>query len=156
MRFCYNSYRSVIANLESLGVKTALIMQNPKKNRLSIFFQLLVVLLLCAGSVALLAWMGVFRPESANRALVLRVEASGGYALITMEAGSEKITQTTTVTTPWERRLTVRQGTQVFLTASNPTQTGQLSCSLTLDGRSWKTDATSAPKDGVACAGIIP
>ena len=44
----------------------------------------------------------------------------------------------------------------VYVTAANPTQTGELSCFILLDNTQWKTSTIAAPKDGVACAGIVP
>ncbi len=90
------------------------------------------------------------------RRVTLRVEASGGYALITLRTDDNYLVQSTTLTTPWEKIIKVENGTEIYLTASNPTQTGQLSCVIQIDGKSWKKDTTAAPKDGVACAGIVP
>jgi len=44
----------------------------------------------------------------------------------------------------------------VLITAANPTQTGELSCVILLDNSNWKKSTINAPKDGVACAGIVP
>jgi hypothetical protein len=84
------------------------------------------------------------------------VEASGGFANITLQAGEDPISKPTTVTTPWTKTMQIPTGTEVYLTASNPTQTGSLTCTIILDREDWKTDTTAAPKDGVACAGIVP
>jgi hypothetical protein len=73
-----------------------------------------------------------------------------------LQAADERISQPTTVTTPWTKTLEIPSGTEVYLTASNPTQTGNLSCTITLDKKDWKAETTTAPKDGVACAGIVP
>lgn len=130
--------------------------QSPKLINRSTLLQILLVLALCAGSMVLLNLLGVFRPPPTEAALVFRVEATGGYANITLQAGKEVISKTTTVTTPWEKRVIVPRGEEVYLTASNPSQTGQLSCTILLEGRVWKNERTEAPKDGVACAGIVP
>ncbi|HEX2998120.1 MAG TPA: hypothetical protein VHP14_25065 [Anaerolineales bacterium] len=84
------------------------------------------------------------------------MEASGGFAIITLDAGNTVISKPTTVTVPWSKTLAITSGTEVYLTASNPTQTGNLTCTISLDKTVWKTQKTTAPKDGVACAGIIP
>jgi predicted RecA/RadA family phage recombinase len=85
------------------------------------------------------------------------VEASGGVALITLEAGKDaSISKPTTVSAPWTKSLRIASGTEVYLTAANPTQTGSLTCSITLDKIPWKTQTTHAPRNGVACAGIVP
>ena len=96
------------------------------------------------------------KPTTGSHNVKFRVEASGGFSIITFEAGSVSISKSTTVTMPWERTLNLHSGTTVFLTASNPTQTGELSCSILLDNQDWKKERTDAPKDGVACAGIVP
>lgn len=129
---------------------------NSKPSARTIILQILLVVALCVISILVLANLGVFRQQSQEAVLVFRVEASGGYANITLQAGKEIISQTTTVTTPWERRITVPRGDEVYLTASNPTQTGQLSCTISIDRRVWKSASTEAPKNGVACAGIVP
>lgn len=129
---------------------------NSKSSARTLILQILLVVGLCAASILILASLGVFRQQAQEAVLVFRVEASGGYANITLQAGEEIISQTTTVTTPWERRITVPRGDEVYLTASNPTQTGQLSCTISIERRVWKRASTEAPKNGVACAGIVP
>ncbi|GAP07885.1 MAG TPA: hypothetical protein DEQ80_00425 [Anaerolinea thermolimosa] len=126
------------------------------RERIKILLQILVLVVICGGVVAVLLLSGVMAPPSEKRTLTFRVEAMGGYANITLDAGTEKISQTTTVTTPWQKTLQVERGVEVYLTASNPSQTGQLSCTILLDRQLWKQDKTEAPKDGVACAGIVP
>jgi uncharacterized protein (UPF0333 family) len=124
--------------------------------RAKIVLQLLGIIIL----IAVIAWafnsIGAFRSNSGPRRITFRVEASGGYANITLQAGKERIDKATTVTTPWERSIMIDQGEQVYLTASNPTQTGQLSCSISINGRTWKSEKIETPQDGVACAGIVP
>jgi len=126
------------------------------RERTKILLQILVLVVICGGALAVLFLSGVMAPPSGKRTLTFRVEAMGGYANITLDAGAEKISQTTTVTTPWQKTLQVERGVEVYLTASNPSQTGQLSCAILLDRQLWKQDKTEAPKDGVACAGIVP
>lgn len=126
------------------------------RERTKILLQILVLVVICGGVVAILLLSGVMTPPSTKRTLTFRVEAMGGYANITLDAGAEKISKTTTVTTPWQKTLQVERGVEVYLTASNPSQTGQLSCTIWLDRQLWKQDKTEAPKDGVACAGIVP
>ena len=84
------------------------------------------------------------------------VQSSGGYSIITLDAGNVKIPKSTTVTAPWRRSISIPSGTIVYLTASNPTQTGTLSCSISIDNWVASQDQTDAPKDGVACGWIIP
>jgi hypothetical protein len=91
-----------------------------------------------------------------TRRITFRVESSGGYANITIRAGKVNIKEPQTFTTPWERTIEVNRAESVFLTASNPTQTGELVCEILIDHKVWKTESIPAPKDGVACAGIVP
>lgn len=125
-------------------------------DRWKIGLQILFVAALCAGAVALLLSLGMMKPRASSHRVQFRVEASGGFAVITFQAGEESISQATTVTAPWSKTLQIASGTEVYLTASNPTQTGKLTCTITLDNEDWKTETTTAPKDGVACAGIVP
>lgn len=125
-------------------------------DRWKIILQLVFVLALCAMIAALLLSMGLMRSPAGSHRVQFRVEASGGFANITLQAGEESISEPTTMTTPWTKTLQVSSGTEVYLTASNPTQTGTLTCTIILDREDWKTETTTAPKDGVACAGIVP
>jgi hypothetical protein len=126
----------------SNGMKTAL--------------QVIFVLILIGGATALLLSLGVMRTSSDSRLVYFEVKASGGYAIITLQAGDEIISKPTTVTVPWSKTVRIKSGTEVYLTASNPSQTGELSCRITLDKAAWKLEENSAPKNGVACAGIVP
>ena len=125
-------------------------------DRWKIALQAIFVLALCAGAIAILISIGLMRSPEGSQRVQFRVEASGGFANITLQAGEESIPKPTTVTTPWSKTIQLSSGTEVYLTASNPTQTGNLTCMITLDRKEWKKDSTTAPKDGVACAGIVP
>jgi hypothetical protein len=118
--------------------------------------QIFFILILCAGLLVLLFTLEKRGTSTETERVGFRVEASGGYAIITLEAGNASITKPTTVSVPWTKSLRIASGTEVYLTASNPTQTGKLTCTITLGPSVWKTQATTAPKDGVACAGIVP
>ncbi len=125
-------------------------------NRWKIALQLILVLAICTAAIAILISLGLMKSPASNHRVEFKVEASGGVAIITLQAGSVSMTQPTTVTAPWSRTMRIASGTEVYLTASNPTQTGKLTCSISLDKTDWKTETTTAPKDGVACAGIVP
>jgi hypothetical protein len=114
-----------------------------------------VVILLVAAIAAAISVRGSLAPQGTRR-VTFKVDSSGGYANITLQAGNTKIEKAQTITTPWEKTVDVARAESVFLTASNPTQTGQLTCTILLDRVVWKTASIPAPKDGVACAGIIP
>ena len=125
-------------------------------DRWKIGLQLVLVLALGAAAIALLLSLGIMNTRAGSHRVQFRVEASGGFAVITLQAGNESISEPTTVTAPWSKTFQIASGTEVYLTASNPTQTGKLTCTITLDKEDWKTETTTAPKDGVACAGIVP
>ena len=121
-----------------------------------IVWQAVFALALCAGAVLLLISLGVMKSPSGGHRVQFRVEASGGFANITVQAGDFSIPKPATVTAPWAKTIQLKSGTEVYLTASNPTQIGTLTCTIFLDRVTWKTQTTTAPKDGVACAGIVP
>ena len=128
---------------------------SPTKNR-KIIWQVLLLVGVCLALAAGLAYFGMFKSPTAERVMDFQVNATGGYALITLRAGSAGIPTTTTVNTPWQKEVSLKSGTEVILTASNPSQDGQLSCAIMMDHLPWKQDSIASPKDGVACAGIIP
>lgn len=125
-------------------------------DRWKLVWQLIFVLALCTAAISLLLSLGIMKAPAGSHRVQFRVEASGGFAIITLDAKNASITKPTTVTVPWTKTLSIPGGTQVYLTASNPTQTGKLTCTIRLDNNVWKTETTTAPKDGVACAGIVP
>jgi hypothetical protein len=127
-------------------------LSNGWKNALQVIF----VLFLFGAAISLLYFLGVTRSTSGIRRVHFEVQASGGFANITLQAGDVKISKPTTVTMPWSQTVKIKSGTAVYLTASNPTATGELTCHITLDKTEWKKETTSAPKNGVACAGIVP
>lgn len=125
-------------------------------NRSKIILQLLFVLALIGAAIIFVMNMINTRPVAGSRAVNFRVEASGGFAIVTLQAGPLVIKKPTTVSTTWTKQINLPGGTEVYLTASNPTQTGKLTCTIFLDNVTWKAETTTAPKDGVACAGIVP
>lgn len=131
-------------------------MLNGVSDRWKMVLQVLFVVLLCAGITALVFALQKRKPTTGTQRVEFRVEASGGYAIITLTAGSASISKPTTVSVPWNKSLQIASGTEVYLTASNPTQTGKLTCKILLGQSTWKTRTTTAPNDGVACAGIVP
>lgn len=125
-------------------------------NGWKIALQIIFVLALVGAAAAVLLSMGVMRTGSDSHLVSFEVKASGGFALVTLEAGSKSIEKPLTVTSPWTKKIRIESGTEVYLTASNPSQTGEITCSISLDQNLWKTESTNAPKNGVACAGIVP
>lgn len=131
-------------------------MNNSTSNGTKIILQVGFIIVLMAAAVAFATYLLSLKRVTTSQTVQLHVEASGGFSIITLRAGSVSISKPTTVTTPWNRTLKIPSGTEVYLTASNPTQTGALTCSISMDNQVWKKETTNAPKDGVACAGIIP
>ena len=131
-------------------------MSTQLSDRWKIVLQMVFVVVLCVAAIAILMSMGLTRSREGIHRVQFQVEASGGFANITLQAGEDSISKPVTVTTPWSKTLQLASGTEVYLTASNPTQTGKITCNISLDRTDWKTDTTMAPKDGVACAGIVP
>ena len=127
-------------------------LSNSQKNALQIIF----IVALVGGAIALLISLGATKPVVNVHRVRFEVEASGGFAIITLDAGDVVISEPKTVTMPWSQTIKIQSGTTVFLTASNPTATVELHCTITLDDMDWKSETTSAPKNGVACAGIVP
>ncbi len=124
-------------------------------NRLKITLQLALVAFILFLVALLLISLGVLGPKEGTRRIQFQVDASGGVAIITLQAGDVNISKPTTVTAPWTKTVDVPIGAEVYLTAANPTQTGKLSCTIKVNKSVWKTATTNAPQDGVACAGIV-
>jgi hypothetical protein len=89
------------------------------------------------------------------RQITYQVDASGGYAQIIYTTSSGTNTEAQILTTPFNKTISVPVGTEVFLTASNPSQTGTVYCKIKLDGKDWKESHGTHPVDSVACAGIV-
>ncbi len=125
-------------------------------DRAKSILQVIFVLALVGGAIIFLIAIGALQTSTESHLVYFEVQASGGYAIITLKAGDERIDKPTTVTIPWKKTLRIKSGTEVYLTASNPSQTGLLSCRILLDKTPWKMEEINAPKNGVACAGIVP
>ncbi len=121
-----------------------------------IFFQVILVVLLCAGLVALGIIFGVFRRPATSHVVTFRINADSGFAVITYTAQNGKQTEPDKMTTPWEFSTTFNSGTQVYLTAGTTGQTGNVECTLLLDRKAWKKETATAPVSTVACGGIVP
>jgi hypothetical protein len=120
------------------------------------FFQLIIIVVIVGLIFWLLSFFGAFKAPGGVSQIVFRVESSGGYANITLTGDKSQIFKGQSVTTPWEKTASLESGVTVYLTASNPTQAGTITCTIKIDRVVWKTATINAPKDGVACAGIIP
>ncbi|MEN6436251.1 MAG: hypothetical protein ABFD58_10600 [Anaerolineaceae bacterium] len=124
-------------------------------NRKKIIDIVIVFLFFLVGFLVLLL-LGTFKSHSTTHRVLFQVNASGGYAMISFKTSEETFLSSTIVTTPWREEMKLPQGTEVYLTAANPTQTGELECSISLENRIWKSMKKESPENGVACAGIIP
>ena len=125
-------------------------------DRTKTIIQVTFVLALVGAAIAYLLSIGMMKSSSTSHLVYFEVKASGGYANITLKTGKENIDKPTTVTIPWTKTIRIESGTEVYLTASNPSETGELSCRILLDKKAWKEEKINAPKNGVACAGIVP
>ena len=126
----------------------------PDRNRsiLQNTFVIAIILTL----IAIIYYLMINSAKPGSRSVIFRVESSGGFANITLQAGTTSIPKAITVTTPWQKIITLSHGTEVYLTAANPTQSGVISCSIALGGQAWKKEKATDPVNGVACAGIVP
>ncbi len=125
-------------------------------SRRTLFFQVLIVSILCIILVALAVSLKVFSPQSGSHRITFRVESSGGIANITYKDMRNLQKDRLQISTPWERNWNNPSGTEVYLTAGNPTQIGSIKCFLKIDGKVWKNDIANSPDDAVVCAGIVP
>ena len=111
--------------------------------------------------VIIVAIIGIWTLKSTSsqtgkmRQVTYYVEATGGYAVVIYTDSIGHQTDSTMLTTPFRRTISLPVGNEVYLTASNPSQTGTISCKITIDNREWKQSTGTHPVDSVACAGII-
>jgi hypothetical protein len=120
------------------------------------FLDIVIIFLFILVGFLLLLVLGTFKTPSSSHKVLFQVKASGGYAMVTLKTSDETLVSSTIVTTPWRKEMRLPQGTEVYLTASNPSQTGELECLISLDNKIWKSMKKEAPENGVACAGIVP
>ncbi len=125
-------------------------------DRTKMTLQIVLALVIVGAATVILLSAGIMETRSESHLLTFEANASGGFAVITLEAGGESVTEPRTVSVPWSKTLRVKSGTEVYLTASNPSATGEIRCSILLDKNVWKSAENSSPKNGVACAGIVP
>ncbi|HVP21258.1 MAG TPA: hypothetical protein VMS73_05295 [Anaerolineaceae bacterium] len=112
--------------------------------------------ILCIGLIIIAIASGIFVPRGGPRQVDLRVESSSGVAMVTYSYPSTSVSNAFSVTTPWDKIVTLNGGDQVYLSAGNPSSFGKLTCTITVDNRPWKQVSVEYPSDKVGCAGIIP
>jgi len=129
---------------------------NSSKRRTGIILQVVLILAICL-ALGIAAWVfKIFAPPAGSHTVTMRIESTGGSALVSYQTVRDGPKQSLTVSTPWEQSFTLPAGNEVFLTAGTPSQTGTISCFIKLDGGAWKNNTAEAPADQVACAGIVP
>lgn len=111
--------------------------------------------------VVIVAIVGIWLIKSQSsdsgelRQITYEVEATGGYAQVIYTTSAGVNTDPTMVSAPFFKIVSLRAGDQVFLTASNPSQTGEVTCRIKIDGEVWKESTGISPIDSVACGGIV-
>lgn len=111
--------------------------------------------------VIIIAIIGIWLVKSQSsdkgtmRQITYIVNSDGGYAQVIYTSSVGVNTEPAMITTPFNRTITLPVGSEVFLTASNPSQNGNISCEIKIDNREWKSSRGTHPVDSVACGGII-
>jgi flagellar basal body-associated protein FliL len=126
------------------------------RQRVMIILQLVFLVLVCGGIVAVAFSFGVFNPPKDYRSLTLKVENSAGNVQLIFSIPGDTSANPVQVSTPWEKTISLKRGSEVYVTAANPAQYGDLKCTILLDGKNWKKETATYPKDKVYCAGIVP
>lgn len=117
---------------------------------------MIILLLTLGGMIALLNALGAFKSRTPNsHQVTYKVEGNAAVAVVTYTEEDGHNTSPLEVTLPWKKTLHIKD-MPVFLTATNPSQVGRITCILYLDGVEWKRETATAPRDKVSCAGIVP
>jgi|WetSurMetagenome_2_1015567.scaffolds.fasta_scaffold166384_1 hypothetical protein len=131
-------------------------MDTARVKRRKLLVEVIAISGLCIVMAYILVAMGALKTPAKSHRITFRIEASGGFAMITFSGGLEQIKDATYLSTPWEKQLNIATNTQVYLTGGNPSQSGSVTCILSMDGRVWKKQKADFPVDHVACAGLVP
>lgn len=131
-------------------------MANASNQRTVVIVQIIVLAIVCIGLAVLAIVFGVFAPSKEYRSLTMRVESTSGTIRMTYTVPGDEVKTAITVSTPWEKTWSVKVGSEVYLLVGNPNQTGEIKCSLLLEGKVWKKESAKIPTDKVTCAGIVP
>ena len=115
----------------------------------------ILLAILTALGAGLYMWSRSAAPAG-SKSVTFRVEGQGGYAKVSWKIGEKALLTDKTVNTPWEQTVVIPTGTQVILTAANPTSIGGATCKITLGGSAWKSSTVDKPNRGIACGGIVP
>ena len=131
-------------------------MATTHNQRNTLIIQVSVLVVICVGIAVLAYVFGVFSPPKDYRNINVRVDSNSGTIMLVYSIPGDPGSTENRASTPWEKSLYVKRGSEVYVTAATAGTTGGLSCTILLDGKVWKTDKTSDPNGKVFCAGIIP
>ena len=130
-------------------------MENRQAQNSSIIIVIAIIFIV----VIAISGIWILKSNSSNDGTLHRityeVEADGGYAYVVYTTSNGTTTEGQIYSTPFSRTFTFQRGQEVYLTASNPSQSGSITCSIKLDNRDWKTSRGTHPVDSVACGGIV-
>ncbi|MDD5370984.1 MAG: hypothetical protein PHQ40_18040 [Anaerolineaceae bacterium] len=119
-------------------------------------FPLIVLLGVCLFIAYLAYHFHIFASDNQGRQLKFVVQTSGGYAAVTLTDSAGNVIHSGVDPSPWELTRTLYNGEEIYLTATNPSQVGTLSCQIFINSSLWKQQTATSPADKVACAGIVP
>ncbi len=128
---------------------------NNSNSRSSAIVGIAIVVVLIVAIIGIWVMKSTASPTGTMRQVTYFVEATGGYAVVIYTDSIGNQTDSTMLTTPFRRTISLPVGNEVYLTASNPSQTGTITCKISIDNREWKQSTGTHPVDSVACAGII-
>lgn len=128
---------------------------NNRNSRSSTLVGIAIVVVIVVAIVGVWVLKSTSSPSGNMRQVTYMVDATGGYAVIIYTDSIGHRTESTMLTTPFRRTVTLPVGEEIYLTASNPSQTGKITCKISIDNREWKQSTGTHPVDSVACAGII-
>jgi len=131
-------------------------LETSPRSRRRLALEILFIIILCSTLAFLSIKLEIFKRPVTDHTITYRVTSSGGFANITYTNRSQKNTDPNQITTPWELSFPVKTGMEVYLTAANTTESGEIECIILLDRKSWKKQTAKAPDTNVACGGIIP
>jgi hypothetical protein len=126
------------------------------QQRTLVIVQVAVLTIVCIGLGVLAYVFGVFKPPKDTRILTLRIESTSGAIQYTYSVPGDERKTTETTSSPWEKSIGVKVGSEIYLIGGNPNQMGSIACTLLLDGKVWKKQTAKYPDDKVSCAGIVP
>lgn len=116
---------------------------------------ILIVIVIIVTVIGVMVFKNQSSGNNEYRQITYKVDATGGYAQIIYTNSSGVNTEPEILTTPFTKTISFPIGQKVYLTASNPSQTGDVYCKIMIDNQAWKESRGTHPVDSVACGGII-